>query len=208
MAADDWPARRDLHRRGFRLEGRLRQARASGDGFVDEVVYGRLAGEPTGADGFTYVMNSVTPRKRLIAHALVVDESGRVLVCQTSFKVDHELPGGIVEPGESPREAVAREMVEEMGHAPALGPVLVVDWLRPYKGWEDALELVFATAVVTEAEKELLVPDGTEILALHWVAPADLDAVMTPFGAARARSAVAALASGTTLYTEAGSPVE
>ncbi len=208
MAADDWPARRDLHRRGFRLEGRLRAARSNGVGWVDELVYGRLAGEPAGADGFTHVMNSVTPRKRLIAHALVMDAAGRVLVCETSFKVDFELPGGIVEPGESPREAVEREMVEEMTYSPAVGPVLVVDWLRPYKGWEDALELVFATEVVAEADKQRFVADGVEVRALHWVAPADLDAVMTPFGAARARSAVAALASGTTLYTEAGLPVE
>lgn len=206
MAADDWPARRDLHRRGFRLEGRLREARASDNGFVDELVYGRLAGEPAGLDGFTHVMNSVTPRKRLIAHALVTDEAGRVLLCETSFKPDWELPGGIVEPTESPREACEREMVEEMEYAPAVGRVLVVDWLRPYKGWEDALELVFATEVVTEADLPLFVADGVEIRALHWVAPDELDAVMTPFGAARARSAVAALASGVTLYTEGGEP--
>lgn len=208
MAADDWPARRDLHRRGFRLEGRLREARASGNGFVDELVYGRLAGEPAGPEGFTYVMNSVTPRKRLIAHALVTDAAGRVLLCETRFKVDWELPGGIVEPGEAPREACAREMVEEMAYAPAVGGVLVVDWLRPYKGWEDALELVFATSVVAEDDKARFVPDGFEIGALHWVDPADLDGVMTPFGAARTRSAVAALASGRTLYTEAGEPVQ
>ena len=210
MAADDWPSRRALHRRGFRLEGRLREARASGNGqgFVDELVYGRLAGEPAGLDAFTHVMNSVTPRKRLIAHALVTDEAGRVLLCETSFKPDWELPGGIVEPSESPREACEREMVEEMGYAPSVGRVLVVDWLRPYKGWEDALELVFATEVVGQSDLGSLMADGVEIRALHWVAPDDLDAVMTPFGAARARSAVAALASGTTLYTEGGRPVE
>jgi len=208
VAADDWPARRDLHRRGFRLEGRLRQARANGDGFVDELVYGRLAGEPAGAEGFTWVMNSVTPRKRLIAHALVTDAAGRVLLCETNFKTDWELPGGIVEPGEAPRLACEREMVEEMGWSPAVGHVLVVDWLRPYKGWEDALELVFSTGVVAGPDKGRLVADGVEIRALHWVAGTDLDDVMTPFGAARARSALAALASGRTLYTEAGLPVE
>lgn len=210
MAADDWPARRALHRRGFRLEGRLRQARASGhgQGWVDELVYGRLAGDPAGDEGFTWVMNSVTPRKRLIAHALVTDSAGRVLLCETNFKRDWELPGGIVEPGESPRLACRREMVEEMGISPTVGAVLVVDWLRPYKGWEDALELVFATAVVAEEEKAGFIPDGVEIRALHWIPPEGLDDVMTPFGAARARSAVEALASGRTLVTEGGVPVE
>lgn len=113
-------------------------------------------------------MNSVTARKRLIAHALVTDAAGRVLLCETSFKADFELPGGIIEAFESPAVGAAR-MVEEMGWAPALTGVLVVDWLRPYLGWEDALELVFDTVPVSDAEAARLVPDGHEILALHWV---------------------------------------
>lgn len=207
VAADDWSARRDLHRRGFRLEGRLRAARASGDRWVDDLVYARLADDPTGREAHTHVMNSVTPRKRLIAHALVTDAAGRVLLCEPSFKEDWELPGGIIEPGESPRDGCLREMVEEMGLSPAVLGVLVVDWLRPYQGWEDAVELVFATAVVNPEQAALLHPDGREILGLHWVEPAQLDAVMTPFGARRVRSALTALASGTTLYTEGGEPV-
>lgn len=83
-----------------------------------------------------------------------------------------------------------------------------MDWLRPHLGWEDALELVFATQEVRETERELLVADGVEVRALHWVTPDELDAVMTPFGAARVRSALGALAAGRTVYTEGGEPVQ
>lgn len=194
-----------LHRHGFRLEGVARQARLTASGPVDVLHYARLDDDPVEPRArFTSVMNSVTPRKRLIAHALVTDAGGRVLLCQTSFKPDWELPGGIVEPFESPGEAVTREMVEEMGWAPAVGRVLVVDWLRPYLGWEDALELVFDAEPVTAEQTAQLVPDGQEILALHWVDAEGLDAVMTPFGAARARSALRARAERVALYTEAG----
>lgn len=86
VAADDVDGRRALHRRGFRLEGRLRDARPRGDGWVDELIYARLAGDPEGPEAHRHVMNSVTPRKRLIAHALVRDEAGRVLLCETSFQ--------------------------------------------------------------------------------------------------------------------------
>lgn len=189
------------------LEGRLRAARRVGEGYVDELVYGRLADDPVGPQASTWVMNSVTPRKRLIAHALVTDVGGRVLLCETSFKSDWELPGGIVEPGEAPLYAVAREMVEEMGFAPQVGRVLVIDWLQPYLGWEDAVELVFATHPMTEEQAEALEPDGREILALHWLHPEIAVTRMTPFGAGRLRAAVRALAEGATLYTEAGIPV-
>ena len=207
VAADDVEGRRALHRRGFRLEGRLREARPRSDGWVDELVYARLAGDPEGPEAHRHVMNSVTPRKRLIAHALVRDEAGRILLCETSFKEDWELPGGIVEPGESPQAGCLREMVEEMGFAPEVAGVLVVDWLRPYRGWEDAVELVFATAAVSEENKALVRPDGREILALHWLTLAEAQAKMTPFGAARLTSAVEAEDRGVTLYTEAGEPI-
>ncbi len=206
VGADDGPARRALHQRGFRLEGRLRAARASADGtgWVDELVYGRLAGDPAGPDAHTHVLNTITPRKRLIAHALVTDTLGRVLLCETSFKADWEFPGGLVEPGESPREACAREMVEEMGFAPAIGGVLVVDWLRPYKGWEDAVELIFATEPITADQAALLRADGQEILGLHWLPPAAAEGRLASFAIGRLRAALAASGEGRTRYLEGG----
>ena len=197
-----------LHRHGFRLEGVLRDSLELAPGDVrDVLLYARLADDPVDDRlRFTAVMNSVTARKRLIAHALVTDAAGRVLLCETSLEAGFEWPGGIIEAFESPAVGAAREMVEEMGWAPALTGVLVVDWLRPYLGWEDALKLVFDTVPVSDAEAARLVPDGHEILALHWVPVSGLDAVMTPFGAARARSALRARAEGRTLYTEGGEP--
>ena len=207
VACDDRSSRRALHRNGFHLEGVERATLPRGTGWVDTCCYARLASDPVGDRvAFTAVMNTVTPRKRLIAHALVTDAAGRVLLCETTFKPDWELPGGIVEPLEPPAVAATREMVEEMGWAPDVHGVLVVDWLRPYLGWEDALELVFDAAVVSDANALRLVPDGHEIRALHWVDPDALEQVMTSFGAARTRSALAARAAGTTLYTEAGVP--
>ena len=68
-----------------------------------------------GPHGFSGVMNTVLPRKRLIAHVLMRDTEGRILLCDTAFKSDWELPGGIVEPGEAPRDGAIREVREELG---------------------------------------------------------------------------------------------
>lgn len=203
------PLRRGLHRAGFRQEGLLRHAGPWDDGTRQDVrLYARLDSDPVGPGvGHTAVMNTVTPRKRVIAHALLTDGAGRVALCQTSFKPDWELPGGIVEPGESPLRGCRREMVEEMGVAPPLDRILVVDWLRPYLGWEDAVEIVFGAPVLPEETKAVLSPDGHEILGIHWLDPAAVAPRMTPFGAARVRSALQALESGSTLYLEGGEPV-
>jgi 8-oxo-dGTP pyrophosphatase MutT (NUDIX family) len=76
-------------------------------------------------------MNSALPKKRLIAHVLMRDVRDRVLLCETQFKKDWELPGGIVEPLEPPRLGAAREVAEELGIELEIGRLLVVDWMPP-----------------------------------------------------------------------------
>ena len=46
---------------------------------------------------------------------LVRDPAGRVLLCRLTYKQDWDLPGGVVEVGESPQLAVSREVEEELG---------------------------------------------------------------------------------------------
>lgn len=192
--------RRTFHRAGFRHEGVRRGEALS--------VYSLLSTDLTQAeDTFTAVMNSVTPRKRLIAHALVTDTVGRVALCETSFKRDWELPGGIVEPGESPRIGCEREIVEELGISLTLNRVLVIDWLPPHLGWEDATELVFSVAPVTPDVVATVRPDGEEILAIHWLTPQQAENRIAPFAVGRLRAAIKALADGSTRYLEGGNPV-
>ena len=68
-------------------------------------------------ESFRSLLNSFLPRKRAIAQMLVRDTQGRVLLCRLTYKLDWDLPGGVVEVGESPRTAVAREVEEELGLA-------------------------------------------------------------------------------------------
>ena len=73
---------------------------------------------------------------RLVAAAAVVDRLARptaMLCAARSYPAEHagryELPGGKVEPGETPTRALARELAEELGLAVALG-----DEVRPPPG--------------------------------------------------------------------------
>ncbi|WSZ94010.1 NUDIX hydrolase [Micromonospora sp. NBC_00858] len=47
---------------------------------------------------------------RIAAGALFLDEEGRVLLVRPSYKKHWEIPGGFVEPGESPPAASKREI--------------------------------------------------------------------------------------------------
>lgn len=199
----DTPRRRALHRAGFRLEGVARAAAMGPDGPVDVARYAVLRDEITeGRHGFTAVMNTVTARKRVIAHLLVTGPDGRVCVLETTFKPDFELPGGILEVGESPRVGLAREIQEELSVDLTIGRLLVVDWLAPYLGWEDAVELIFDGGELRSPDS--LRPDLKEIRSAHWLEPEAAIARMAPFAQGRLGSALAARAERSCHYLEAG----
>ncbi len=133
-----------------------------------------------GPSGFSGVMNSALPRKRLIAHVLMRDDKDRVLLCETQFKSDWELPGGIVEPFESPRLGAMREVREELGIELHVGRLLVVDWMPPYLGWDDAIEMIFDGGGVQEDELATWSLQPSEIRSVRLCTLDDAGALITP----------------------------
>jgi 8-oxo-dGTP pyrophosphatase MutT (NUDIX family) len=206
VPAHDLHGRRALLRAGFRLEGVRRQVVPRHDGgHDDEWLFSRLrTDEVSGPHGFSAVMSSALPRKRLIAHVLLRDGEGRVLLCETRFKSDWELPGGIVEPGEPPRVGALRELREELGVDWPVGPLLLVDWMPPYLGWEDALELIYDGGVVTQADLDRFVLQPSEIIQVRLCTLAEAATLVTPLSHRRLALA-ATLTPGETAYLEDGS---
>jgi 8-oxo-dGTP diphosphatase len=51
--------------------------------------------------------------------AAILEREGRILICQRTARQSHplkwEFPGGKIEPGESPAQALERELHEELG---------------------------------------------------------------------------------------------
>jgi ADP-ribose pyrophosphatase YjhB (NUDIX family) len=83
------------------------------------------------------------PTKRMAAGVLFTDAASRVLLLQPSYKSTWELPGGVVEAGESPRAAARRELREELGIELPVGSLLVVDWVSADPPRTDGLMLVY-----------------------------------------------------------------
>nr|WP_275588378.1 NUDIX hydrolase [Microlunatus panaciterrae] len=150
-------------------------------------------------------MNSALPRTRAIAHVLMRHPDGRVLLCDTVFKRDWELPGGIVEPGEPPRHAAVREVREELGIDLEITRLLLVDWMPPYLGWDDALEFIFDGGTVTESDIAAFSLQPSEIAAVHLVSVAGAAAHLTPLSHRRLAIA-ASLGPDEVAYLEDGTP--
>ena len=207
VPAPDPGTRRAVLRSGFRLEGVRRQAVNPGAGaYADVWLFARLRDDQVGGPhGFSGVMNSALPRKRLIAHVLIRDPAGRALLCDTLFKSDWELPGGIVEPGEPPRSGAIREVREELGIDRPLGPLLVADWLPPYLGWDDALEMIFDGGLLAEDELSGLVLQPSEIRQVRFCTLDEAAAVLTPL-AHRRLTVASGLSPGQFAYLEDGYP--
>jgi len=205
LPANDLAGRRAALRAGFRLEGVRRQARRGPDGsYGDVAIFARLAADQVhGPSGFSGVMNSALPRKRLIAHVLMRDHSGRVLLCETQFKSDWELPGGIVEPYESPRLGAIREVREELGISLDIGRLLVVDWMPPYLGWDDAIEMIFDGGIVEEGDLATWSLQPTEIRTVRLCSLEEAAGLVTPL-AHRRLALAASLGPHEMAYTEDG----
>jgi 8-oxo-dGTP pyrophosphatase MutT (NUDIX family) len=123
--------------------------------------------EPTSGVGFIPVLNAGLPTKRVIAQGLIHNRANEVLLCELTYKKEWDLPGGVVDPHESPAHAVVREIREELAVEVFPKSLRAVNWLPPWRGWDDAMLFVFDLGVdedvIARARLEV-----REIAALHW----------------------------------------
>ncbi|MEV5574768.1 NUDIX hydrolase [Spirillospora sp. NPDC052269] len=138
-------------------------------------------------------MSTKVAAPQTAAHAVLLDVHGRVLLVRPSYKRHHHLPGGYVEQGEMPSQAVAREILEELSIQPTLnsGPA-VIAWAP-----RDAERLIFLYVGQLEPEEAAAVRvDGGEIIDHLWAPVADLDTWLHRRVADRVRRALLVAESG------------
>jgi 8-oxo-dGTP diphosphatase len=140
---------------------------------------------------------------RVAAGALFFDEAGRVLLVKPAYKEGWDIPGGYVEPGESPRAACIREIREELDLLVAVGSHLVVDW-APAEGEGDKMLFIFnAGTLADEARSNINLRDG-ELTDWRLVADADLDSYLPARLSRRVHTAISAMRRGVAAYAENG----
>jgi 8-oxo-dGTP pyrophosphatase MutT (NUDIX family) len=156
--------------------------------------------EPEGTPGIAARL----PRKRTAAGALVRDPRGRLVFVVPAYKPGLDIPGGMVEDGESPAQACRREVAEEIGLDVTPGPLLVVDWIPARGVWSDGLALVFDGGVLTEQQAGALRAHDPELLDALLLTLDEAAARLRPGMLRRLRAASAALQDGRPRYLEDG----
>lgn len=195
-------------RSGLRREGVQRVAPGTGEraDTTEYAVFARLISDPPLTDpaSFRALLNSFLPRKRAIAQMLVRDLDNRVLLCQLTYKTDWDLPGGVVEVGESPQLAASRELTEELGLVIPARALLLTDWLPPWGGWDDALCLVFDGGRHSPTVADEIQRQQREIRAAEFCTPAQIAQRATDFTARRIATALAQVDGPGGAYAESG----
>jgi len=110
---------------------------------------------------------------RVRVAAAVIRGDGRVLLTQRPpggpLGLLWEFPGGKIEPGETPGDAVERELREELGVGARAGEVLTLERHDYDHGL--SVEIAF---IACELESGELKP-GPGVHALRWMRPAEVD---------------------------------
>ncbi len=109
--------------------------------------------------------------RKLVVAGLIVGDDQRVLITQRradqALPLQWEFPGGKVEPGESPVDALVRELREELGVTAIVGRIWDV-LFHAYPDF-DLVMLVYACRLAPGAP-----PRAVEVADLVWIAPSEL----------------------------------
>ncbi len=139
------------------------------------------------------------------AGALFLDEAGRVLLVEPNYKDFWEIPGGLIEVGETPSQGCAREVTEELGLTRQPGRLLVVDW-APHPTHGDRVLFVFDGGVLTAAEIATIHLQAEELDSYEFLPPEQALDRLIPRLRLRVDAALRARAESRILYLEHGVP--
>jgi len=145
-------------------------------------------------------------RKRTAAGVLLRDDRSRVLLVETTYKPDWEIPGGAVEAEEAPWVTAARELHEELGIVHALGALLVIDHIPTQGVMPEGLAFVFDGGLITEREVRGIRSTDPEIRSVGLYSLAEAEQLVKPILHGRIGAALHAVNSGETVFRESGRP--
>jgi 8-oxo-dGTP pyrophosphatase MutT (NUDIX family) len=144
-------------------------------------------------------------RPYVAAGVLFFDEAHRILLVQPTYKDHWDIPGGYVETGETPAQAAAREIREELDIDAPVGPLLVADW-APHPDEGDKLLLIFDGGTLSADKVHNIRLQADELASYAFRDPAEAITLLIPRLTRRVAAAIDAHYAGHAIYLECGVP--
>ena len=150
----------------------------------------------------------VPPLSTVAGGLLLRDPSRRILLVRPSYKDGWDIPGGIAERGESPRECCRREIVEELGMPLAVGRLLVVDFFLLPGAASGSFRFVYDGGILEPQIAASIRLDPTELVEWRFVDVGTLDLFVSDPKARRLRAAHGCALAGGLMELEWGFPAQ
>lgn len=104
---------------------------------------------------------------KVACKGVLVSPGGKVVVCRNAHDTDlWDLPGGVLNAGETPQEGLAREIREEIGVVPAIGEPL---WAGTFIKRKTGAQVVAIAFEGTLEEGASFSFDDGEIAEVRWI---------------------------------------
>ncbi|MFJ5119004.1 NUDIX domain-containing protein [Kitasatospora sp. NPDC088548] len=136
-------------------------------------------------------MPRAAPGHPVTSYVLFTDPASRLMIVQAAGLDTWHLPGGVVEPGESPLDAALRETWEELGFRPDLrdDDLFAVEWAQARRpGARDRLVFLWSGPVLSSVDTDRISLQARELSAWRWATRDEAKALLHPAVAARIRA--------------------
>lgn len=149
------------------------------------------------------------PQKRSASGALFFNEQQQLLVLEPKIQEYQKgwgLPGGMVDAGESPRQAAERETLEEIGLTLTVGRLLCLDYMPAHidDATQDSYQMIFDGGVLSASQIAQIKLCDVEIASYHFMDADSALPLLKPSLIQRTRMALQARSNGVTYYLENG----
>jgi 8-oxo-dGTP diphosphatase len=146
-------------------------------------------------------------RSYAVACAFVTDPEGRTLIVKPTYRPEWQFVGGMVDVGETPHEACAREIKEEIGIDLEVGSLLVLDY-EPVNPFVSAPMSVYVFDCGTVSEPDRIRLQESELEAFEFLPADEAAAKFHAANAPRITQAAEARRTGRTTYVpHVGDPI-
>lgn len=119
------------------------------------------------------------PKKRMGAGCLFFNEKNEVLLVKPTYKPVWEIPGGVVEQNESPKQCCQREVREELGLNRTIGRLLVIDYNTECRPKTESMMFIFDGGVLEDSDIAAIQLPADELSEFGFFSQAALPEAMT-----------------------------